>query len=53
MITIEQIGGMLTIVVVTMMIVPIAMLLDLVSGLYKAKLQEIRFLLMFNQVISL
>ena len=43
MITIEQIGGMVTIVVVAMMIVLFAMLLDLVSGLYKAKLRgEIR-----------
>ena len=43
MITIETIGGMVTIVVVAMMIVLIAMLLDLVSGLYKAKLRgEIR-----------
>ena len=43
MITIETIGGMVTIVVVAMMIVLFAMLLDLVSGLYKAKLRgEIR-----------
>ena len=43
MITLEQIGGIVTIVVVAMMIVLIAMLLDLVSGLYKAKLRgEIR-----------
>lgn len=43
MITLEQIGGMVTIAVVAMMIVLIAMLLDLVSGLYKAKLRgEIR-----------
>jgi hypothetical protein len=43
MITIETIGGMLTITVVAMMIVLIAMLLDLASGLYKAKLRgEIR-----------
>lgn len=43
MITIETIGSMITIVVVAMMIVLIAMLLDLASGLYKAKLRgEIR-----------
>ena len=43
MITIETIGSMVTIVVVAMMIVLIAMLLDLASGLYKAKLRgEIR-----------
>ena len=35
MITIETIGSMVTIVVVAMMIVLIAMLLDLVHGLYK------------------
>ena len=35
MITIETIGSMVTIVVVAMMIVLIAMLLDLVNGLYK------------------
>lgn len=43
MITIETVGSMLTITVVAMMIVLIAMLLDLASGLYKAKLRgEIR-----------
>lgn len=43
MITIETIGSMVTIVVVAMMVVLIAMLLDLASGLYKAKLRgEIR-----------
>ena len=43
MITLETIGSIVTIVVVAMMIVLIAMLLDLVSGLYKAKLRgEIR-----------
>lgn len=43
MITIETIGSMVTIAVVAMMIVLIAMLLDLASGLYKAKLRgEIR-----------
>lgn len=36
MITIETIGSMVTIVVVAMMIVLIAMLLDLASGLCKA-----------------
>jgi len=36
MITLEQIGGMVTIVVLAMMIVLIAMLLDFASGLYKA-----------------
>lgn len=43
MITIETVGSMITVVVVAMMIVLIAMLLDLGSGLYKAKLRgEIR-----------
>jgi hypothetical protein len=36
MITLEQIGGMVTIVVVVMMIVLIAILLDLASELCKA-----------------